>query len=578
VKRPVFISIMCFFFMMFMSLGVWAQEPPVVSRDVRGNEHVVSEHILSATGMKIGEPLNREQLQKDVEAIYELGFFSFVDVDLAIVEGGVGVTYVVKENPVVDKIEFSGNTVYSDEDLLKLVFTAPGAVFNRVFFRHDLERIQEKYQKDGYVMTRIADVQIEGGIINVQIMEPIVGDIIIQGNTKTKSYVIERQIKVKKGDLFNATVLRHSINKIQQMGFFEDVNVGFEPGDTPLATNVVVTVEEKKTAAVGLSISHGTESGWSGGLSYGDSNWRGKGHNAEVGFETGDNEQYWLTYTEPYMDDIYYAWKVGAYKRVYEERGFYRAGAKRLEYDEERVGFYIGAGKKFSFDPRLSWYLTLDWHDVDVSNVIKLPAGTQEDLDDLTTGTTFAVIGTLTWNTLDEYLSYSKGHIIDLSVEHALDMLGADWTYTKYWAQGRYYIPVRGLGDFLDFNLGIEYNPPIFATRVKAGFSSGILPSAERYSVGGSNSLRGYDGGEFEGDEMFLANVEARIPIESAFGFVLFYDIGNAWRGEDNFSFSDLHDSWGVGVRVKTPLGNLRLDYAQGEDENKTHFGFGELF
>ncbi|MDD4550574.1 MAG: BamA/TamA family outer membrane protein [Aminobacterium sp.] len=577
-KRPVLISIICFLFMFFMIQGGWAQDLQVVSRNVKGNEHVVSEHILSTVGTKIGETLNREQLQKDVEAIYELGFFSFVDVELTPEAGGVAVTYVVKENPVIEKIEISGNTIYSDEDLMKLVFTTPGTVFNRVFFRHDLERIQEKYQKDGYVMMRIADVQVENGIINVQIMEPIVGDIIIQGNTKTKRYVIERQIKVKKGDLFNATVLRHSINKLQQLGYFEDVNVGFEPGDTPLATNIVVTVEEKKTASVGLSISHGTESGWSGGLSYGDINWKGRGHKAEIGFETGDNEQYWLTYIEPYMDETHYSWKVGAYKRVWEERGYYRSGDKRLEYDEERVGFYFGAGKKFTHDPRLSWFLTLDWHDVDVYNIKKTSLGTQEDIDDLTKGTTFAAIGTLTRSTLDEYLSYPKGDVIDLNVEHALDFLGADWTYTKYWLQGRYYVPLLGLNDFLDMNLGKEDNPPILAARIKAGFSSGTLPSAERFSIGGSNSLRGYDGGEFEGDEMFLANVEARLPIENAFGFVLFYDAGNAWRDDKNFSLSDLHDSWGVGVRVKTPIGNLRLDYAKGDEENKTHFGFGELF
>ena len=577
-KRSICVFFVCVALVGLLCNGVGAQEANVASLSVRGNEHVVAEHILSAVGTKAGEPLNKEQLQKDVEAIYELGFFSFVDIDLSAAEGGVAVAYVVKENPVVEKIELSGNTVYSDEELLKLVFTTPGTVFNRVFFRHDLERIQEKYQKDGYVMMRIADVQIEGGIINVQILEPVVGDIIIQGNTKTKTYVIERQIKVKKGDIFNATVLRHSINKIQMLGYFEDVSVGFEPGDSPMATNVIVTVEEKKTASVGLSISHGTESGWSGGLSYTDVNWKGKGHKAEIGFETGDNEQYWVSYTEPYMDEIHYSWKVGAYKRMWEDRGYYRDNIERLEYDEERTGAYIGAGKKFSHDPFLSWYLTLDWHDVDVSNIREKNSATEADKEDLTKGTTFAVLGTLTRNTLDEYLSYSKGNIIDLNVEHAMDFFGADWTYTKYWLQGRFYAPLTGFKNFFDLNIGTEDNPPIFAARTRIGFSSGTIPSAERYSVGGTNTLRGYDGGQFEGDEMFLANLEFRLPIEKAFGFVLFYDTGNAWRGQDNFSLSDLHDSWGVGVRVKTPLGNLRLDYAQGEDENKTHFGFGELF
>jgi outer membrane protein insertion porin family len=93
------------------------------------------------------------------------------------------------------------------------------------------------------------------------------------------------------------------LNKLQSRGFFEDVSVGFEPGEDPeIETDIILTVSEQKTGRVGFSISHGSSSGWSGGLSYTDSNWKGLGHRGEIGFETGDNEQYWATYTEPYMD------------------------------------------------------------------------------------------------------------------------------------------------------------------------------------------------------------------------------------------------------------------------------------
>ncbi len=233
----------------------------------------------------------------------------------------------------------------------------------------------------------------------------------------------------------------------------------------------------------------------------------------------------------------------------------------------------MGAGKKFRHDERLSWYVTLDWSDTDYSNVRMLPGGVY----DVKTGKIFSVNGALTLNNTDEYLSYPKGNVWDLNVEHGIEALGGEYSFTKYWLQARYYVPLTGIADFLGSQLGTEDNPAILAARMRIGFSSGELPTVAQYSLGGSSTLRGYDGGRFEGDSMFLANIEARIPVEKAFSFVLFYDTGNAWRSQ-SIDFSDLYDSWGVGVRIKTPLGNFRFDHATGKDESRSHFGFGEMF
>ena len=101
------------------------------------------------------------------------------------------------------------------------------------------------------------------------------------------------------------------------------------------------------------------------------------------------------------------------------------------------------------------------------------------------------------------------------------------------------------------------------------------LPAFARYSLGGMNSLRGYDSRSFEGSNVILGNFELRVPVHKNFTLVGFYDIGNA---DDTMDWGDLHDDYGFGLRVKTPFGNLRLDYAYGEDENKTYFGFGDMF
>lgn len=572
-----------------------AQQPVVVELAAEGNKEIASQYILGVIGTKVGDPLNREQIDKDIEAIYNLGFFSYVDVRLETRPDGVKVVYVVQENPPVKEIRFEGNSIYSDEELMKEVFTVPGSIFNRVFFRHDLERIQNKYREAGYVLVRMQDVRFENGIVKVQIVEPRVGEIIIQGNTRTQTNVIRREIPIKEGDVFNATYMRHSLNKLQRLGYFEDVNVGFEPTDDPEVMNIVITVTEQRTGRIGVSIGHGSSSGWSGGLVYEDTNWQGKGHRAVVGFETGDREQYWISYEEPFMDEEYYAWKVGVYKHQWEDIDYIDDdGDTVFEYDEDRTGYYIGAGRKFKHDPRMNWYVTLDWHDssVDPSRwYIEEPEDNEVVRNLLSSGKTFSILGTVQRTNTDRYLSYPKGDVEIFNIQQAMDIMGSDWDFTKYWIEGRYYTPLTFLQNIFGTELGTEDNPAILAARVRAGFSSGTLPWADQYFLGGDRDLRGYEEDQFEGSEMFLANVELRIPIQEAVGFVIFYDTGNAWGGVEwdsktkalrkdtsGFDFSDLHDAMGFGVRVRTPLGNIRLDVAEGDYETFTHFGFGELF
>ena len=125
-------------------------------------------------------------------------------------------------------------------------------------------------------------------------------------------------------------------------------------------------------------------------------------------------------------------------------------------------------------------------------------------------------------------------------------------------------------------NMWTDDNPIILAARVRVGSSTvDELPAFARYSLGGMNSLRGYHSRMFEGSNVLLGNFELRIPVQKNFSLVGFYDIGNA---DNNMDWGRLYDNYGVGVRVKTPMGQLRLDYAMGGDENRSYFGFGEMF
>jgi outer membrane protein insertion porin family len=523
--------------------------------------------------------MDQNRLSRDADAIYEQGFFSNVDYRIEDEMDGARVIFLVTENPIIGDIVFYGSTIYTTEQLREICFTKPGMIFNRVFFRNDLQRLKDKYQQDGYVMARVSDVKIEDNVVNVYVLEPKIGEVIIQGNQRTKTYVIERQIAIKSGDLFNATKLRYTLGKLQGLGYFQDVSVGFEPGDTPEIINLILTLAEAKTGRIGISVGYGTQSGFSGGLSYSDNNWRGRGETLGVGFELGDREQYWFTLEQPYMDPKVFAWRLGAYRRAWDDLGFYQDDEYQFRYDEDRKGAYIGAGRKFSERSKLSWFLTTEWQDVSITPHEEATP-TQRQLEEMQSGENFMLSGVLRRDNMDIYAPFPKGDNQAIHVEKGLEALGGQWSYWKYWLDARFYAELGALTEMFERNFTVDDIPPILAVRMMIGDANGYLPWAVDYTLGGDNTLRGYEDKRFRGDQMFLLNSELRLPVHRTVSLVLFYDIGKVWdsnRGE-NFDFGDMAQGYGMGVRVRTPLGNLRLDFAQGDEESRIHFGFGEMF
>jgi outer membrane protein insertion porin family len=176
----------------------------------------------------------------------------------------------------------------------------------------------------------------------------------------------------------------------------------------------------------------------------------------------------------------------------------------------------------------------------------------------------------------DSRLNAPRGTYTSLTTEFAGALLGGDEDFTKVQAEHRRYYPVRGGKDVIAF-------------RLQAGFSLGDIPLFESYSVGGANSLRGYEEDRFRGERMFLGSAEYRHPINDNLSLVGFVDVGDAFGGNFptvipgfNLPSEDqslqAHVGAGVGMRVKTPLGPLRLDFGWGDDGNQAHFSFGQAF
>ena len=167
----------------------------------------------------------------------------------------------------------------------------------------------------------------------------------------------------------------------------------------------------------------------------------------------------------------------------------------------------------------------------------------------------------------------SSGGRESIVLEQALRLLGGNVSFTKLDFDLRRYIPViRGEKTGAPAKL-------VLAGRVVLGRSINQLPIFEQYYIGGTETVRGYNNEQQFGDNQLYGNAELRYRFQNKVTGVLFADSGTAYGGQ--FSTGNdinLLTSFGVGVRLVTPIGPIRLDYGIGRDGGRTHFGIGSTF
>jgi outer membrane protein insertion porin family len=138
------------------------------------------------------------------------------------------------------------------------------------------------------------------------------------------------------------------------------------------------------------------------------------------------------------------------------------------------------------------------------------------------------------------------------------------------------YVPVS----FTNFTKG----PQTLAFNIQAGTVLGDLPPYEAFSLGGSNSVRGYEEGALGAGRTFVqASVEYRFPVFSVVSGAVFFDVGSdlgsTTRAAEVLNKDGTGYGYGLGVRVQSPLGPIRVDYGFTEDgDSRINFGIGERF
>lgn len=213
---------------------------------------------------KPGSTITAEGIRNDVASLGSTGVFSQIRPKFKEIPEGVDLTYGLVTNPIVRDVEFTGNTIFTSDYLKSILQVPEGSVLNFVLVNQKLKEIEDAYLKQGYMLVSIPNVEVTPkGILKVHISEGVIEDIQLVGNDKTKDKVILRELKMKKGKPFNKFQASRSMERLYNLGYFEDVNMKLLPGKEN-EHNVVIEIDvvEQKTGVItvgaGYSDSDGT--------------------------------------------------------------------------------------------------------------------------------------------------------------------------------------------------------------------------------------------------------------------------------------------------------------------------------
>lgn len=501
-------------------------------------------------------------------------------------EEAIYITIPIEEGPRyrVGTVEIRGDDTVPESDVRRVIKTQSGKIYNLSQVREDVLAIGDLYSQKGYAYADINPItKINDDKRTVDLAMEVdkgrkvyVGEISIIGNDRTLDNVIRREFRLREGDLFDSIRLKRSKQRINNLGYFEDVKIDTRRGKSPELIDIVVTVTERPTGSVsaGAGFSSVENLIFTGSISQNNLFGRGQRLNFSVALSSIRSD-FNLNFTEPRIMDTDILGGIDLFNREQEfftfdtrNRGAgFRLGKGLTEYD--------GVGFTYRFDE-------VEISDVDDENV--------SDLLKNETRITSRVILNYNRDTRDDFLNPSTGMRHVVGFQTAGGVLGGS-NFVKFNYSLSYHRPL-----IWDFVLGVRGE-----IKVAEGYGGESLPAFERYFLGGPSTLRGFtvrDVGPKDvnddplgGGQSLLFNLEAVYPLSKTFRAFVFYDRGNVFgKGPDlsttnkSISLIEMRHSIGVGVRFFSPFGPIglaygfKLDPAPGDEPAEFHFSAGGAF
>jgi outer membrane protein insertion porin family len=570
---------------------------------VKGGTGDLEDEIYRVIQTRPGQSITRSQLQEDIERIIKTGRFAKVQAVPEDTALGVRVTFTVEPNPVLKQVQLNGRRIIPEKIVEDAFRSQYGQPLDRTTFQTGIQTLNKWYQDNGYILAQVADTSVitPEGIATIEVAEGEVEAIQIQflnreGDDKdaqvkpikgsTRSFIITREMETQAGTIVNRNTLQSDLQRIAGLRIFKDLKVNFAPGSDSRKVIVVLQPIEQSNITATPGVNWSSRTGFSaiGSVQAGNIGGNNQKLNAEV--ELGNRTlAYDLSFTDPWIGGDRH--RTGYTARVFRQLGTSlnfeggKTDVKLANGDRPRIlrtGAAVTFNRSLSSDvfKRSDWVasLGLQYQNIEIQDASRKGVSKDALGNDLSASGTgrdnfLSIPLTLTYDKRNDALTPTRGSVFRLSSEQS--------------------IPI-GQSSIFSNALRASYSTYLsgMAFNITGGTILGKLPPYQAFSLGGSNSVRGYEDGDVGSARSFVqATAEYRFPVFSVISGALFVDAATDFGSGRSVigtpgevrSKSGNGLGYGLGVRINSPLGPIRLDYGWNDrGENKLHFGLGERF
>ena len=497
-----------------------------------------------------------------LEQLYQSNGFVNVQIGEPVVEinreaGAIAVTVPIAregEQYKVGTVALTGSEVFSSKELRDLVRVTSGEIYSRETVRRDILTLTEAYADKGYAFADIVptvSLDQQTRLVNLGFTtrpgpKVYIGRIDIVGNERTQDRVIRRELRLDEGELYSGSKLRRSRQRLNNLQYFEEVNIDTRPRAEDDLLDLEVQLRERSTGQFSAGLGFSSVEDVIFTASVVQNNLFGRGQSVSVNaYLGGISQDFSLSFREPWL----YGRPIGLGASVFNRAEDFQT------FDVDRTGASLSLGRAVGEFARIS--AAYRYEVLDISNLS--PNASELLQQSQGESTTSSITPSIVRDSRDNVFNPSEGSVNSFEIQ--LAGLGGDNRYYRAVGNSTWYFALTAeMTGFVRGRFGFG-----------DGFGDKVLPASERFFLGGVTTIRGFEfrdigpkddaNNPLGGTSFAQFNLEIGRSLGSVLRVVAFVDVGNAYGSDNDFDIGDLRRSAGLGIRIVTPIGPIRLDY-----------------